>query len=69
VKKTIESSLLLRSSTSTSAPGRIATVTLLRGGGCNLDDEGGLLLVAADLQYCVPGTGHSLVELSPAVKA
>jgi hypothetical protein len=68
VKKTIESSLLLRSSTSTSAPGRIATVTLLRGG-VILTMRGGLLLVAADLQYCVPATGHSLVELSPAVKA
>jgi hypothetical protein len=39
---------------SASAPGHVATTTLLRGGGGNLDDEGGSLLVAADLQYCVP---------------
>jgi hypothetical protein len=35
----------------------------------NLDIEGGSLLVAAGLQYCVPGAGHSLAGLSPAVKA
>ena len=70
MEDTLKSSRLLRASTFTSAPGCVNTTTLLRGvGRGSFDDEGGSLLVAADLQYCVPRNGHGLAGLNLVAKA